>query len=87
MRHLHSRGRGNGVGPGTIDTPLMHGAVQDFVKQKGANAQELYTWLETAQPLPRLGRPEEVAALVACVAKIPFCVGSMISVDGGYTAQ
>ena len=57
------------------------------VKQKGANADELYTWLETAQPLPRLGRPEEVAALVACVAKIPFCVGSMISVDGGYTAQ
>ena len=30
---------------------------------------------------------EEVAALVACVAKIPFCVGSMISIDGGYTAQ
>jgi NAD(P)-dependent dehydrogenase (short-subunit alcohol dehydrogenase family) len=79
--------RVNCVCPGTIDTPLMHGAVQDFVKQKGANAQELYTWLETAQPLPRLGRPEEVAALVACVAKIPFCVGSMISVDGGYTAQ
>ena len=79
--------RVNCICPGTIDTPLMHGAVQDFVKQKGANAQELYTWLETAQPLPRLGRPEEVAALVACVAKIPFCVGSMISVDGGYTAQ
>ena len=79
--------RVNCICPGTIDTPLMHGAVQDFVKQKGANADELYTWLETAQPLPRLGRPEEVAALVACVAKIPFCVGSMISVDGGYTAQ
>ena len=79
--------RVNCICPGTIDTPLMHGAVQDFVKQKGANAEELYTWLETAQPLPRLGRPEEVAALVACVAKIPFCVGSMISVDGGYTAQ
>ena len=37
--------------------------------QKGANAQELYTWLETAQPLPRLGRPEEVAALVEYALK------------------
>ena len=34
-----------------------------------------------------MGTTEEVAALVACVAKIPFCVGSMISIDGGYTAQ
>ena len=84
--HAHYAAEGvrvNCICPGTIDTPLMHGAVQDFVKQKGANAQELYTWLETAQPLPRLGRLGEVAALVACVAKIPFCVGSMISVDGG----
>mmetsp|Transcript_6118 Transcript_6118/g.18078 ORF Transcript_6118/g.18078 Transcript_6118/m.18078 type:complete len:129 (+) Transcript_6118:700-1086(+) len=79
--------RVNCVCPGTIDTPLMHGAVQDFVDQKGAKAAELYEWLETAQPLPRMGKPEEVAALVACVAKIPFCVGSMISIDGGYTAQ
>lgn len=79
--------RVNCICPGSIDTPLLHGAVRDFVQQKGANAEELYAWLETAQPLPRLGRPEEVAALVACVAKIPFCVGSMISVDGGYTAR
>ena len=79
--------RVNCVCPGTIDTPLMHGAVADFVEKKGAKAEELYAWLETAQPLPRLGTPAEVAALVACVAKIPFCVGSVISVDGGYTAQ
>ena len=79
--------RVNCVCPGTIDTPLMHGAVQDFVAKKGAKAEDLYAWLNTAQPLPRLGTPDEVAALVACVAKIPFVVGAMISIDGGYTAQ
>ena len=79
--------RANCVCPGTIDTPLMHGAVQDFVAKKGAKAEDLYAWLNTAQPLPRLGTPDEVAALVACVAKIPFVVGAMISIDGGYTAQ
>lgn len=54
---------------------------------KGGKKEDLYDWLHTAQPLPRMGHPEEVAALVACIAKIPFCVGAIVSVDGGYTAQ
>jgi NAD(P)-dependent dehydrogenase (short-subunit alcohol dehydrogenase family) len=65
----------------------MHNAVQDFVDMKGGKKEDLYDWLHTAQPLPRMGHPEEVAALVACIAKIPFCVGAIVSVDGGYTAQ
>jgi len=79
--------RVNCVCPGTIDTPLMHKAVDTF---SGLNAQpkeDLYNWLETAQPLPRLGSPEEVAALIATVAKIPFVCGALISIDGGYTCQ
>ncbi|KAH8054835.1 hypothetical protein JL722_8786 [Aureococcus anophagefferens] len=57
--------RVNCVCPGTIDTPLMHGAVADFVEKKGAKA-ELYAWLEPSRSAPRHAR--EVAALVACVA-------------------
>lgn len=75
------------VCPGTIDTPLMHGAVAMFSQKKNVPKADLYTWLQTAQPYPRLGQPEEVAAVIAAIAKVPFVVGATVSVDGGYTCQ
>ena len=65
----------------------MHNAVDIFSKQNSQSKDELYEWLSTAQPFPRIGHPDEVAALIACVAKIPFVVGSLISCDGGYTCH
>ena len=79
--------RVNCVCPGTIDTPFVKGAVSDFAKKKNQDPNALYDWLKTAQPFPRLGHPDEVAALITTVAKIPFLVGATISIDGGYTAQ
>lgn len=79
--------RVNVVCPGTIDTPLMHNAVSLFAEKNNQPKAELYNWLETAQPYPRLGQPDEVAALIVTVAKIPFIVGATISIDGGYTCQ
>jgi len=79
--------RVNAVCPGTIDTPLMHNAVRLFSAKKDMSRADLYTWLETAQPYPRIGQPEEVAAVIAAIAKVPFVVGATIAVDGGYTCQ
>lgn len=79
--------RFNCVCPGTIDTPLMHGAVADFASKKGEAKDDLYTWLATAQPFPRIGTPDEVAHAVAFIGKVPFIVGAQLSVDGGYTCQ
>jgi len=79
--------RVNCVCPGTIDTPLMHGAVDIFAGKKDMPKEDLYTWLETAQPFPRIGQPEEVAAVIAAIAKVPFVVGATVAVDGGYTCQ
>jgi NAD(P)-dependent dehydrogenase (short-subunit alcohol dehydrogenase family) len=80
--------RVNCVCPGTIDTPLMHKAVEHMADLAGDHDVEgRVKWLETAQPFPRLGTPEEVAHTILFVLKMPFMVGAQIQIDGGYTAQ
>ena len=63
------------IQPGVIDTPMI------------APSRPRYERMieEGRIPLPRLGRPEDVARAVATVARglLPYTVGQSISVDGG----
>ncbi|NOQ73961.1 MAG: SDR family oxidoreductase [Crocinitomix sp.] len=79
----------NCVCPGTIETPLYHNAVANFSKMKGLDKDEVYKNITTAQPIPRVGLPEEVAntVLFLCSEKTGFTTGSLITIDGGYVAQ
>lgn len=76
-----SRGvRVNAILPGTILTPMN----ERIVAESPDGARIEAEWL-SAHPIGRLGRPEEVAALVVFLAsdESSFITGELIRVDGG----
>ena len=81
--------RVNAVCPGTIEAPQFHNAIDNYVARSGADKNEVVAEEAAAQPIGRLGQPEDVAELTyfLCSNKASFITGSLYAVDGGYTAQ
>ena len=75
--------RCNSIHPGIVDTAVMQRAMQESGDPAAARA-----FLEKASPLNRLGRPEEIASLVAFLASdaASFITGSEYVIDGGSIA-
>jgi len=76
--------RVNCVCPGTTETPLVKAALERAPDPAAARRA-----LEEVRPANRLGRPEEIAAGILYLAsdESPYATGSILSIDGGYTAQ
>lgn len=81
--------RVNCICPGTIDTPLCHESVKRYSRVYGIREDYIYQSLKTAQPLGRIGIPEEVANVVyfLCGEESSYITGALIPIDGGYTCQ
>lgn len=76
--------RVNAVCPGFIETPM--------VMERGVKAgenEQTYEDLKAAHPVGRLGKPEEIAQLIAwlCSDASSFVTGQAVAADGGYTSQ
>jgi 2-keto-3-deoxy-L-fuconate dehydrogenase len=77
--------RVNAICPGTVQTPFVEAYLEKFHKD---NKDEVRADLRARQPVGRLGRPEEVAAMVRYLAsdEAAFVSGSLLTLDGGWTA-
>ncbi|MBI3456540.1 MAG: SDR family oxidoreductase [Candidatus Rokubacteria bacterium] len=73
------------VSPGATATERWDGLVAQRARAQGRPPEELRRELERAQPLGRIGRPEDVADVVVFLAseRASFITGICITVDGG----
>lgn len=74
--------RCNAIAPARVHTPFVEGYLQ---KNYPGQEEEMYKKLEATQPIGRMGRPEEIAALAAylCSDEASFITGSVYPIDGG----
>jgi NAD(P)-dependent dehydrogenase (short-subunit alcohol dehydrogenase family) len=71
----------NVVCPGPVQTPMVDRALQDHPERMQSVIYSI--------PLGRLGKPEEIASAILWLSSpgASFAVGSVLIVDGGYTAR
>jgi 3-oxoacyl-[acyl-carrier protein] reductase len=73
------------VCPGSILTDRQTRLLQDVAQTKGITFEAAQSQATSAIPLRRMGRPEEVADVVAFLAseRASYITGSLVIVDGG----
>ena len=82
--HVGDGIRCNAIAPGTIDTPYF-----DEILERSPDPAATRMALAARQLLGRLGTPEEIAAGILFLAsdESRFATGTILTLDGGMTAQ
>jgi 3-oxoacyl-[acyl-carrier protein] reductase len=76
----------NAVMPGYTETERLKYLAKQSAESSGQTEDEIYkVWIDRV-PAGRLGRPDELAALIAFLAseKAAYITGAAVPVDGGY---
>jgi NAD(P)-dependent dehydrogenase (short-subunit alcohol dehydrogenase family) len=81
--YLHDNIRCNSISPARIHTPFVDGFIS---KNYPDNQEEIFEKLSKSQPIGRMGKPEEVAALALylCSDEAGFITGCDYPIDGGF---
>jgi NAD(P)-dependent dehydrogenase (short-subunit alcohol dehydrogenase family) len=75
--------RCNCISPARVHTPFVDGYLR---RTYPGREKEMFEKLEKSQPIGRMGKPEEIAALALylCSDEASFITGSDIPIDGGF---
>ena len=75
--------RCNSIAPGRVHTPFVDGFI---ARNYPGREEEMFERLSQTQPIGRMGRPEEIAALALflCSDEASFITGSNFPIDGGF---
>jgi NAD(P)-dependent dehydrogenase (short-subunit alcohol dehydrogenase family) len=86
---LAPRVRVNCVAPGATDTPMMAEAITAYLRSMDAEEAQRTGTAEMARVLlGRVGNPAELAAAIVHLAlDASYSTGSVVTVDGGYSAS
>ncbi|WP_285009908.1 SDR family NAD(P)-dependent oxidoreductase [Pedobacter faecalis] len=81
--YIHDNIRCNSISPARVHTPFVDGFI---AKNYPGRENEIFAKLSASQPIGRMGKPEEVAALALylCSEEAAFVTGSDYAVDGGF---
>jgi 2-keto-3-deoxy-L-fuconate dehydrogenase len=79
--------RCNAICPGTVESPSLRDRIAAQARQSGLTTQEVEASFVSRQPMGRLGRAEEIAALAVYLAsdESAFTTGTVQVIDGGWS--
>ena len=78
--------RCNAICPGTVASPSLEARVAEQARTRGVSAESVRAEFIARQPMGRLGRIEEIAALAVYLAsdESAFTTGTVQLIDGGW---
>ncbi|KZE34541.1 SDR family oxidoreductase [Chelatococcus daeguensis] len=78
--------RANAICPGTIESPSLDERIATLARETGQSVEAVRQAFIDRQPMGRLGKPEEIAALAVYLAsdESAFTTGQIHLADGGF---
>jgi 2-keto-3-deoxy-L-fuconate dehydrogenase len=78
--------RCNAICPGTIESPSLEGRIEAQSRSRGEPVAKIHQEFVDRQPMGRLGKPVEIAAICVYLAsdESAFATGQAFIVDGGF---
>ncbi|OYV49942.1 MAG: NAD(P)-dependent oxidoreductase [Burkholderiales bacterium 21-58-4] len=79
--------RCNAICPGTVESPSLKGRIASQAAKYGKTEQQIHADFVARQPIGRVGRPQEIAALALYLAsdESSFTTGTSQIIDGGWS--
>ncbi len=79
--------RCNAICPGTVESPSLETRISAQARQQGRTVEDVRREFVARQPMGRIGKPEEIAALAVYLAsdESAYTTGTIHIADGGFS--